>query len=69
MSHKECLLKSVLGVQFYFPMCFGIRISSPFHLNTLMIPIKNLKGLKNAKNTRKGILAALQMAGGPPVGG
>ena len=33
-------------------MCFGIRISSSFHLGTLQIPIQNLKCLKNAiKNT------------------
>ena len=31
-------------------MCFGIRISSPFHLNTLNIPIQNNKCPKNAKN-------------------
>ena len=31
-------------------MCFGIRISSPFHLNTLNIPIQNKKCPKNAKN-------------------
>ena len=31
-------------------MCFGIRISSPFHLNTLNIPIQNIKCPKNTKN-------------------
>ena len=31
-------------------MCFGIRISSPFHLNTLNIPILNIKRPKNTKN-------------------
>ena len=31
-------------------MCFGIRISSSFHLGTLQIPIQNLKCPKNAKN-------------------
>ena len=30
-------------------MCFGIRISSPFHLNTLNIPIQNFKCPKNTK--------------------
>ena len=43
MSHKDFLLKSVLLSH----VCFGIRISSSFHPNTFMIPIKNLKGLKN----------------------
>ena len=33
-----------------FHMCFGIRISSPFHLATQMIPIQNLNCPKNAKN-------------------
>ena len=31
-------------------MCFGIRISSPFHLATLILPIENHKYPKNAKN-------------------
>ena len=31
-------------------MCFGIRISSPFDLNTLNIPIQNIKCPKNTKN-------------------
>ena len=31
-------------------MCFGIRISSSIHLNTLNIPIHNVKCPKNAKN-------------------
>ena len=31
-------------------MCFGIRISSPFHLATLILPIANHKCPKNAKN-------------------
>ena len=31
-------------------MCYGIRISSPFHLNTLNIPIQNIKCPKNTKN-------------------
>ena len=31
-------------------MCFGIRISSPFHLATLILPIENHKCPKNAKN-------------------
>ena len=31
-------------------MCFGIRISRPFHLNTLNIPIQNIKCPKNTKN-------------------
>ena len=31
-------------------MCFGIRISSPFHLNTLNISIQNIKCPKNTKN-------------------
>ena len=31
-------------------MCFGIRILSPFHLNTLKIPIQNMKCPKNTKN-------------------
>ena len=31
-------------------MCFGIRISSPLHLATQMIPIQNLNCPKNAKN-------------------
>ena len=31
-------------------MCFGIRISSPFQLNTLNIPIQNIKCPKNTKN-------------------
>ena len=31
-------------------MCFGIRISSPFHLGTLQTPIQNQKCLKNANN-------------------
>ena len=30
-------------------MCLGIRISSPFHLNTLNIPIQNIKCLKTPK--------------------
>ena len=30
-------------------MCYGIRISSPFHLNTLHIPIQNIKCPKNTK--------------------
>ena len=32
-----------------FHMCFGISILNPFRLNTLMIPIKNLKGLRTHK--------------------
>ena len=31
-------------------MCFGFRISSPFHLDTLNIHIQNIKSPKNAKN-------------------
>ena len=31
-------------------MCFGIRISSPFDLNSLNIPIQNIKCPKNTKN-------------------
>ena len=31
-------------------MCFGITISRPFHLNTLNIPIQNIKCPKNTKN-------------------
>ena len=31
-------------------MCFGIRIWSPFYLNTLNIPIENIKCPKNTKN-------------------
>ena len=31
-------------------MCFRVRISSPFHLNTLNIPIQNIKCPKNTKN-------------------
>ena len=31
-------------------MCFGIRISSPFHLATQIVSIQNLNCLKNAKN-------------------
>ena len=30
-------------------MCFGIRITSPFHLNTLNIPIQNIRCPKNTK--------------------
>ena len=33
-----------------FHRCFGIRISSPFHLDTLNIPIQNTKCPENAKN-------------------
>ena len=33
-----------------FHMCFGIRISSPFHLATQTIHFQNLKCPKNAKN-------------------
>ena len=33
-----------------FYMCFGIRISSPFHLATQIVSIRNLKCPKNAKN-------------------
>ena len=31
-------------------MCFGIRISSPFHLSTFPITIQNFKSPQNAKN-------------------
>ena len=31
-------------------MCFGIRISSPFHLATQIVPIQNPNCPKNAKN-------------------
>ena len=31
-------------------MCFGIRISSPFDLNSLNIPIQNIKCPQNTKN-------------------
>ena len=31
-------------------MCFGYRISSLFQLDTLNIPIQNIKSPKNAKN-------------------
>ena len=31
-------------------MCFGIRIASQFHLNTLNIPLQNIKCPKNTKN-------------------
>ena len=34
-----------------FHMCFGIRISSPFHLNTLNMPIQNIKCPRNTKIT------------------
>ena len=37
-----------------FQGCFRIRISSPKHLDTLIIPIKNIKCPKNAKNAEKG---------------
>ena len=33
-----------------FHVCFGYWISSPFHLDTLNIPIQNIKSPKNAKN-------------------
>ena len=33
-----------------FHMCFRIRISSPFHLNTLNISIQNIKRPKNTRN-------------------
>ena len=32
-------------------MCFGIKILSPFHLDTQMIPFQNNKFPKNPKNT------------------
>ena len=35
----------------HFHLCFGIRISSPFDLNPLNIPIRNIKCPKNTKNT------------------
>ena len=45
-----CLI-SVLEVGFYFfHMCFGIRISSPFHLAIQKVSIQNLNCPKNAKN-------------------
>ena len=33
-----------------FHRCFGIRISSPFHLETLNIPIQNIKCPESPKN-------------------
>ena len=51
MSDSDFNLKSVPGVGFYFFQgCFRFRISSLIHLYTLIIPIKNLKCPKNAKN-------------------
>ena len=40
-------------------MCFGIRISSPFHLATLILPIANHKCPKNAKNACADVLIGL----------
>ena len=42
-----------------FHMCFGIRISSPFHLATLILPIANHKCPKNAKNPCADVLIGL----------
>ena len=38
-------------------MCFGIRISSPFHLDSLNIPIQNIKCPKNTKNACADIIS------------
>ena len=40
-------------------MCFGIRIPSPFHLATLILPIANHKCPKNAKNACADVLIGL----------
>ena len=51
MSHRDFSLKSVLWVEFhFFQGCFIIKFLSPNHLDTLIIPIKNLKCPQNAKN-------------------
>ena len=39
-----------IGPIILFHMCFGIRVLSLFHLNTLNIPIQNMKCPKNTKN-------------------
>ena len=36
-----------------FHMCIAIRILSPFHLETWIIPIQHLNRLKNAKNNKQ----------------
>ena len=38
------------GPILHFHMCFGIKISSPFHIATQIIHIQNLNCPKNAKN-------------------
>ena len=38
-------------------MCFRIRISNPFYLNTLNIPIQNIKCPKNTKNACTDIIS------------
>ena len=45
-------------------MCFGIRISSPFHLATLILPIENHKYPKNAKNACADALHCVKGVGG-----
>ena len=49
MSHTGLKLKSIPQVWFLlYHMCFGIRISSPFHLATQTISIHNLNCPENA---------------------
>ena len=42
-------------------MCFGIRISSLFHLNTFNISIQNIKCPKNTKNGCLNIIFSLAL--------
>ena len=50
MSHSNLFLISVLKVIFYFfHMCFGIQVLSPFHLDIKTIPLMNSNSPKTYK--------------------
>ena len=64
VTQKKCNIRILTSNQISSPillfhMCFGIRISSPFHLATLILPIANHKCPKNAKNACADVLIGL----------
>ena len=50
-----------------FHRCFGIRISSPFHLETLNIPIQNIKCPESPKNANIIMLPSVSIFRDPGI--
>ena len=50
-----------------FHRCFGIRISSPFHLDTLNIPLQNIKCPESPKNANIIMLPSVSLLRFPGI--